>query len=116
VGFGTSAYDKKNTLYIDPLYQWHTFHGAATSDDQALALALDSSGNIYVVGKSNKTWTGPSAQAPLHAFAGTGNNVFVLKLNSAGAYQWHTFYGCATGIGDYATTIALDSSNNIYVA
>jgi len=117
VGFSTGSYDEGSTLFIDPLYQWHTFYGSATGDEQGAAIALDSSGNIYVAGKSIKTWNGPSGQSPLHAHGGgtVNRNLFVLKLNSAGAYQWHTFYGGSSGQGDDGNCIALDASNNVYV-
>jgi hypothetical protein len=31
----------------------------------------------------------------LHAYAGS-RDLVVLKLNSSGAYQWHTFYGSSS--------------------
>jgi len=51
--------------------------------------------------------------SPLNAHAGTAD-IVVVKLSSAGAYQWHTFYG-STSV-DEAFGIAVDSSANIYVA
>jgi len=40
--------------------------------------------------------------------------VFVMKLDSAGALQWHTFHGSFNT--DTGASIVLDASNNIYVA
>ncbi len=93
-------------------YQWHTFYGG-TGDDGTDGIALDSSANVYVTGYSAATWNGPTGQAPLNAFTGTGSDIVILKLNSAGAYQWHTFYGTGTA---GASAIAVDSSANVYVA
>jgi hypothetical protein len=39
--------------------------------------------------------------------------VFVLKLNTDGIYQWHTFYG--SGNDEYGYGIAVDGSSNVYV-
>ena len=60
--------------------------------DAGYGIAIDGSGNVYVTGVSNATWNGPAGQSPLHAHSG-GYDIFVLKLDSSGAYQWHTFYG-----------------------
>ncbi len=51
---------------------------------------MDGSGNVYVTGNSSATWG-----TPLHAHSGDSeaSDIFVLKLDSGGAYQWHTFYG-----------------------
>jgi hypothetical protein len=38
----------------------------------------------------------------------------VLKLNSSGVYQWHTFYGSSAG--DYAWDGAVDGSEGVYIA
>ena len=92
-------------------YQWHTFYGGGAYyiDDEGLGIATDVSGNLYVMGRSGDPWNGPAGQSPLHAHTGY-YNIFVLKLNSNGSYQWHTFYGGGVGLG-----IAIDGSGNLYV-
>jgi len=94
-------------------YQWHTFYGVSTANDIAYGIAVDSSANVYVAGISVATWNGPGNVSPLNAHAGSVD-IVVVKLSSAGAYQWHTFYG-STSV-DYAYGIALDSNANVYVA
>ncbi len=97
-------------LSKDGAYQWHTFFGS-TNYDGAYSIAVDGSGNIYLAGWSEGDWNGPGGIAPLHAYF-TGDLV-VIKLNSHGAYQWHTFYG--EGSADLIFGIALDETGNIYL-
>ncbi len=112
IGFALGSHDSSRTVYIDPTYQWHTFYGPQTIGRiGAKSIALDSAGNIYIAGYSERTWNGPTGQAPLHAYTG---GITILKLNSSGAYQWHTFYGSKSR--DSAVSIALDSGGNIYMA
>ena len=94
VGFVLGAHDPAFGVTIDPTYAWHTFYGSNTGSDVAYGIALDINGNVYVTGGSSATWNGPANESPLHSFSvSSGFNVFVLKLNSQGAYVWHTFYG-----------------------
>jgi hypothetical protein len=110
IGFTVGKYDRAQPLIIDPTYQWHTFYGATGRNT---AITIDGNDNIYVTGCSSESWTGPDGQSPLHAFsAGIYGNIFVLKLNSDGVYQWHTFYGLND---DYAYGIAVDGNGNLYV-
>ena len=113
VTFNVGGYDPAYPLTIDPSYTWHTFYGS-TGWDYGNAIALDSSGNIYVAGRSNATWNSGNDDAPLHGYSG-GYDIVVLKLDSTGAYQWHTFYGSSTQT-DNADAIAIDSNDNVYVA
>jgi hypothetical protein len=92
-------------------YQWHTFYGS-NNVDHGLSVAADESGNVYVTGHSEATWSGPSGQPPLHANSGM-KDLWVLKLSGAGAYQWHTFYG--SNVWDEGNGIAADGSGNVYV-
>jgi hypothetical protein len=100
-------------LKLDPegAYEWHTFYGAVYNQS-AYSLAVDGSGNIYVTGSSYSSWTGPSGEVPLHAHSGE-RDFYILKLDSDGAYAWHTFYGCVAT--DWGSSLAVDGSGNIYV-
>ncbi len=111
VGFSLGSYAAGHAVYIDPVYQWHTFYGSS-GDDRGVGIAVDSSGNVYVTGYSTATWNGPSGQLPLNAHAG-GRDIVVIKLNASGTYQWHTFYG-SSGT-DEGENITVDSSANVYV-
>ncbi|MBN1189093.1 MAG: hypothetical protein JXA46_05010 [Dehalococcoidales bacterium] len=106
-------------------YLWHSFFGTdltqncAEPADYGMGVAVDGDDNIYVTGFSAATWDGPAGQKPLNAHSQGIGDLFVLKLNPSGAYQWHTFFGSATTNADYRDeghAIILDSSNNIYVA
>ena len=112
VGFRVGKYDPRYPLTIDPTYAWHTFYGS-NSDEAAYGIAVDGDGNIYVTGVGSITWNGPAGQAPLHAYSG-GGDFFVLKLDSSGVYQWHTFYGSNLGSA-YAYGIVVDGNGNTYV-
>jgi hypothetical protein len=72
--------------FMNPVLSWLTFLGSSNSD-KGEAITVDGSGNVYVVGYSNKTWS-----TPVNSHAG-GWDVLVVKLNSYGTYQWHTFLG-----------------------
>ncbi len=81
--------------------QWHTFIGYPSQPgyDAGYAIALDSSGNIYVAGENT--------------FSGY-NKAFVQKLNNSGARQWHIVMG--TQQYDYAYGVAVDGSGGVFVA
>ncbi len=111
VGFRVGRYDRRYALVIDPPYQWHTFYGSG-NDDYGQAIALDGTGNVYVTGASSASWLGDGNTAPRHAHSG-GKDLVVLKLNSNGVYQWHTFYGSAGN--DEGQGLAIDSSGNLFV-
>lgn len=50
VGFEIGAYDRRRPLVIDPVIEYATYLGGATSYDQAQALAVDEAGAAYVAG------------------------------------------------------------------
>jgi len=116
VGFSVSGYDSGYPLVVDHSYQWHTFYGSYDYDD-SIGIALDISGNVYIAGHSYVGWQGRSGENPLHNHNGVvgKSNIVVLKLNSSGAYQWHTFYGSQPFYFPDFAGIALDAAGNVYV-
>ncbi|NOS84724.1 MAG: hypothetical protein HOP31_06255 [Ignavibacteria bacterium] len=83
--------------------QWvQRYNGPGNDDDAGNSIAADNSGNVYVTGRS---WGGNS----------TFDDYITIKYNSAGVQKWIQRYnGTSTGF-DYATSIAIDGSGNIYV-
>jgi hypothetical protein len=115
-----SAYDSARPLIIDPVLSYSTFMGG-TSYDQVNSIAVDSSGNAYVVGQTMSldfpTVTGdfqPSSPVGVSCVALLGNEAFVTKLDSKGSALVYSTYmggsGCAIGTG-----IAIDSLGNAFI-
>ena len=84
-----------------------------TALDTARWIAVDSSGNAYVTGRTDST-DFPTA-SPIQATSGGGSSdAFVAKLNPAGsALVYSTYLG--GGSFDTSNDIAVDSSGNAYV-
>ncbi len=90
--------------------RWNTFLGSGDSDVSE-SIAVDGSGNIYIVGYSNANW-----DLPVKPHKGI-TNAFSTKLNSSGVIQWHTFIGDTTWSSrSFGRSIAVDNSGNIYIA
>lgn len=89
---------------------WSTQIGGP-QDDGAYGIAADSDGNLIVVGTFQGTFT--VGQTTLQS---TGaNDIFVAKLLAAdGSIAWIKSFGEAGD--DKANRVALDASNNIYIA
>jgi hypothetical protein len=110
VGFAVGKYDPQLPLVIDPILSWNTFIGS-TKVDQAYAITLDGSRNIYVAGQSHGSWG-----SPVNPSTGSDgvSEAFVAKLNPNGVLEWNTFMGSSDY--DYARAIAVDGNGNVYVA
>jgi uncharacterized delta-60 repeat protein len=79
--------------------QWQRILGS-TGDEQGLGVAIDSTGNVYVIGMTSS--------------AGAGSIDFLLaKYDPSGTIQWQRVLGGA-GV-DWGQSVAIDSSNNVYV-
>jgi hypothetical protein len=79
-----------------------------SNHDDGSGIAVDGSGNVYIVGTSGATWG-----SPVNGHAGGGYDAFAAKLNSSGARQWNTFVGSSDN--DWGRDIAIDGSGSIYV-
>jgi Beta-propeller repeat len=102
LGLGTN-YDYATVKYDSAgQEQWVTrYNGPGNGEDDAVAIATDGSGNVYVTGVS--------------LGLGTGYDYATIKYDSAGQEQWVARYNGPANSGDYARAIAVDSSGNVYV-
>lgn len=89
--------------------QW-VYTAGGGGRDRGRKIALDSSGNIYVVGYYQNTVDfGGGNVTSNQSF-----DVFLLKLNSSGTFQWVKSYGGSFG-NDLGRDVAIDSSDNVYM-
>ncbi len=105
VGFALGAYDPHYALVIDPSLVWNTFLGGS-GYDSGEGIAVDGSGNSYVVGNSSAAWG-----SPVRSYSGL-SDVFVAKLDSNGALVWSTFLGSSNN--DYGEAI-VEVGGEVYV-
>jgi hypothetical protein len=82
--------------------QWATtYNGPGSQSDRAVALRVDTAGNVYVAGGSAGT--------------STSLDYVTQKLNSSGAIQWTSRYdGGSSGI-DFATALEVGDSGEVFV-
>jgi hypothetical protein len=111
VAFRVGAHDRRLPLVIDPVLAYSTYLGGGSSDE-ADGVAVDASGNAYIVGSTYST-DFPRMGALQGSVAG-GQDVFVTKLNAAGsALVYSTYLGGTSD--DYGTGIKVDSAGNAYI-
>lgn len=81
-------------------HQWTRYLRGSSYGEVGDAVAVDSSDNIYVCGKTSSVGAG-------------SNDLLLVKYNSSGSVQWRRTLG---GSGsDEGKGVAVDSSDNIYV-
>ena len=91
--------------------QW-VYTVGATGTDRGYGIAVDSSGNSYTAGGFFGT-----ADFGGGNVSSTSTDLYVLKLNSSGTFEWvYTPGVAATTNADNAYGIAVDSSGNVYTA
>jgi roadblock/LC7 domain-containing protein len=109
-GFSDAFVTKLNAAGSALVYS--TYLGGSDSESAA-GIALDTSGNVYVTGGTGSANFPVSSGAFQTAIAGP-SGVFVTKVNAAGsALVYSTYLGGSNF--DNVSSIALDSSGNVYV-
>jgi len=111
----TSAYDEPFASKWNPSGKlvWGTYYGGPLHD-QAYAIAIDDSGNVYLTGACTST-SGFSTSGAYQTSLAGGTDAFIVKLNNTGTARiWGTYYG---GSGnDYGRGITVDQSGNVYIS
>lgn len=80
--------------------QWQRELNSASSTDQGIDIALDSSNNLYMVGLNG---------------SGNAENIYLVKYDSAGNFVWQRTLTSSGSIVDYGRGISIDSSDNVYI-
>jgi hypothetical protein len=112
LGFAVGAFDAARSLVIDPPLTFSTYLGGSGSDG-VYGVAVDSAGEIVVVGTTSST-DFPVVGAVQGAFPGGSYDAFVTKLNAAGtAIVYSTYLGGSSGA--FVSGVALDSSGDAFV-
>jgi hypothetical protein len=115
VGFRVGRHDQSRPLIIDPSLSYSTYLGGSNPQDHyedlGTGIAVDSSGNTYVVGQTvSKNFP---TMSPLQRRLSGGVDAFVTKFNAAGQLVYSTFLGGKDGDGGFA--IAVDTSGNAFL-
>ena len=91
------------------------FTGTGNKDEFGYSIAVDSSGNVYTTGYFSGTTDfdpDPAGGAVANLTSANGDDVFVSKLNSTGAFVWVKQFGGTAS--EQGRSIAVDSSRNVY--
>jgi outer membrane protein assembly factor BamB/plastocyanin len=107
VGFQLGDYDHALPLTIDPVLVYSTYLGG-TSDDIALGLAMDTSGNAYVTGYTFST-DFPTTTGSYQTTNKGSYDVFVSKLDPTGSTLLYSTYIGGTK-DDEAGAIAVEAA------
>jgi hypothetical protein len=87
---------------------WNTFLGGSHGD-YGFSIAMNSTGNLYVLGESDNTWGDP-----VQPYSGGVRDGFTAKVDPSGNLTWNTFVG---GNGDdQVRSLVLDQNENIHIA
>jgi hypothetical protein len=125
ISFGNNVYGFFTTndmpvadLVIDPTpcLDWGTYYGSSGGENVQYGMALDKNNNIYISGGTGDASNIATAGASQNTYGGGGYfDAFIAKFNSSGTNLiWGTYYGGTAS--DVAYGIALDDSNNVYIA
>jgi len=101
-GTGKGFLAKYNSSQVE---QWVVQFGG-TAPSQISGVAVDAVGAIYVTGTSTAAMDG-------ELYAG-GGDMFLMKFDASGAWQWTRLRGTASS--EQATSVAIDTVGDIYVA
>lgn len=113
VRFKVQEFDSGKPLVIDPVLSYSTFLGSV-GNDTAFAIAVDSQGNAYVTGRTDRS-TFPTTAGAFRTSADSGG-MFVSKLDATGSSLVYSTFITSNNTGSAeGRSIAVDSSGNAYI-
>lgn len=109
------SYDIFFTRYnADGSYAWTKTWGGTGIYDDVYDIAIDSQNNIYIIGEFNNTVDfDPGVGTDNHTSAGSVD-IFLSKFTTGGTHVWTKTFGSTND--DRGEHVAIDSSNNVYIA
>jgi len=114
-GFALGDYDPNRPLIIDPAILVYCGYIGGSGDDVGWGIAVDGSGQAYVVGWTYSTEASfPVRGGPDLTFNGGDYDAFVAKISADGKQLIYAGYIGGSG-NDYGSGIAVDSLGQAYV-
>ncbi len=111
-GFQLAAYDTRYPLIIDPVNLLYSTYLGGTTWESGNGIAVDATGNAYVVGTTQST-DFPVVAAAQGVFGGAPEDAFITKFNPAGnALVYSTYLGGNND--DIGMGIAVDTLGNAW--
>ena len=118
--YGGGSYDAFLVKFdAGGIRQWGTYYGGADEEYEGFC-SLDTSGNIYLSGRTKSTSGIATSNAHQSIYGGDNSyfssygDAFLVKFNSNGVRQWGTYYG--GDLEDYGSGCVADVSGNIYLS
>src|SRR4029077_2142671 len=94
----------------DGACSWTKHWGNTTGDTFVYALAVDSSNNVYAAGDFDGTVNFGGGSVSGCCNTGQPNEIFAVKVNSSGSFQWQKWFGTNSNNTEVVRDIAVDGS------
>lgn len=92
---------------------WKWAKAIGSSDqDRAESIVLDANGNVYTTGFFSGTVDFDPSPSSFNLTANSSNDIFILKMDSAGNFIWAKSIVSSDGAG---SSIVVDNWNNLYI-
>ena len=115
IGFELGNYNSDFAVVIDPLLMFgRVVEGAGAGGEYAEDVAVDSEGNIIIVGSANSSFPVTDEIEGSNHEGGSGSDGIIIKADgNTGEVMSSALYGGSQG--DNFRAIAIDASDNIYL-
>lgn len=91
---------------------WSTYYGKY-GFEEGDGLAVDTSGNVFITGKTSST-SGLATPGAFKTYNSGYSDAYLAKFSNSGSIAWSTYYGGPKD--DYGYALTTDDSGNVYMA